>query len=58
MLAEKNNLTCIFPPLQLCSDNGAMVAGIAYHYLSRGEQSAWNVTASARIPAFRHGMRA
>jgi N6-L-threonylcarbamoyladenine synthase len=52
-LAEQKNLRCIFPPLDLCGDNGAMVAGIGYHYLSRGEQSPLNVTASARVTGFK-----
>jgi N6-L-threonylcarbamoyladenine synthase len=47
------SLRCIFPPLDLCGDNGAMVAGIGYHYLVRGEQSALNVTASARVAGFK-----
>ena len=53
MLAERKNLRCFFPPLSLCADNGAMVAGIAYHYLARGERSPWTITASARNPAFK-----
>jgi N6-L-threonylcarbamoyladenine synthase len=57
MLAGRKDLTCVFPPLALCTDNGAMVAGIAYHYAARGEHSGWDVTASARIPAFKHGLR-
>jgi N6-L-threonylcarbamoyladenine synthase len=51
-LAEYARLKCFFPPLELCTDNAAMVAGIAYHYLARGETSALNVTASARVTGF------
>jgi N6-L-threonylcarbamoyladenine synthase len=36
MLAERKNLRCFFPPLDLCTDNGAMVAGIAHNYIVRG----------------------
>jgi N6-L-threonylcarbamoyladenine synthase len=57
LLAERKDLRCVFPPLTLCTDNGAMVAGIAAHYLSRGENSPWDITASARIPAFKHKTR-
>jgi N6-L-threonylcarbamoyladenine synthase len=52
-LAEKRELRCIFPPLELCGDNGAMVAGLAYQYLARGEQSSLRVTASARVKSFK-----
>jgi N6-L-threonylcarbamoyladenine synthase len=55
VLAERKDLTCVFPPLPLCADNGAMVAGIAYRYLARGDRSSWDVTASARIPEFKRG---
>jgi N6-L-threonylcarbamoyladenine synthase len=52
-LADKKDLRCIFPPLALCGDNGAMVAGIAYQYLSRGETSPLTITASSRVTAFK-----
>jgi len=52
-LAGRSDLTCIFPPFELCGDNGAMVAGIAYCYLSRGEQSSLRATASARVKSFK-----
>ncbi|MDR2482780.1 MAG: tRNA (adenosine(37)-N6)-threonylcarbamoyltransferase complex transferase subunit TsaD, partial [Treponema sp.] len=48
-LAERGGLRCIFPPLELCGDNGAMIAGIGYQYLARGEVSPFSVTASARV---------
>lgn len=53
LLSQRTDLRCIFPPLQLCGDNGAMIAGIGYRYLVRGEQSPWSVTASARVQGFR-----
>ena len=52
-LAEQKHLRCIFPPLDLCGDNAAMVAGIGYHYLLRGDRSPLNVTASARVSGFK-----
>ena len=52
-LAERGELRCVFPPLELCGDNGAMIAGIGYHYLARGERSPLNVTASARVEGFK-----
>ncbi len=57
MLAERKDLNCIFPPLKLCTDNGAMIAGIAYQYLKRGDTSPWTTTASARVTTFKRGLR-
>jgi N6-L-threonylcarbamoyladenine synthase len=52
-LAERKDLRCIFPPPDLCGDNGAMVAGLGFRCLERGEASPLTVTASARVNAFR-----
>ncbi len=56
LLAEHKEINCIFPPLKLCGDNGAMIAGVAYHFLKRGETSPLNTTACARIPQFKRGL--
>jgi len=53
VLAQQSSLKCVFPPLELCGDNAAMIAGIGYHYLKRGESSALNTTASARVTGFK-----
>ena len=52
-MAKRQDLNCVFPPLELCGDNGAMVAGLAYQYLARGEQSSLKATASARVKSFK-----
>jgi N6-L-threonylcarbamoyladenine synthase len=52
-LSEKKNLRCIFPPPEFCGDNGAMIAGIGYRYLMRGDRSPLCVTASARVEGFK-----
>jgi N6-L-threonylcarbamoyladenine synthase len=52
-LAEYGGLRVIFPPQELCGDNGAMVAGIGEQYLLRGDRSPMNVTASARVREFK-----
>jgi N6-L-threonylcarbamoyladenine synthase len=52
-LAERADLRCIFPPLEYCGDNGAMIAGIGYQHLSRGERSPLNVVATARVKMFK-----
>jgi N6-L-threonylcarbamoyladenine synthase len=33
--AEKQGIAVFFPPLSLCIDNAAMVAGLAYRYLKK-----------------------
>ncbi|HZK19201.1 MAG TPA: tRNA (adenosine(37)-N6)-threonylcarbamoyltransferase complex transferase subunit TsaD [Treponemataceae bacterium] len=57
-LATRTDLNCIFPPLNLCTDNGAMIAGIGYQFLVRGDYSAWDTTAKARVEGFRKGVSA
>ncbi|MCL1837081.1 MAG: tRNA (adenosine(37)-N6)-threonylcarbamoyltransferase complex transferase subunit TsaD [Treponema sp.] len=52
-LAQRQDIRCVFPPLELCSDNGAMIAGIAWHYLVRGDRSPLGITASARVEGFK-----
>ena len=52
-LSQEKDLHCVFPPLELCGDNAAMIAGLGYHYLARGEKSSLNVTASARVEGFK-----
>ncbi|MCQ2576136.1 MAG: tRNA (adenosine(37)-N6)-threonylcarbamoyltransferase complex transferase subunit TsaD [Treponema sp.] len=56
MLADRKDLNCIFPPLKLCGDNGAMIAGVAYHFLERGDRTTFDTTACARIPQFKRGL--
>ncbi|WP_455382585.1 tRNA (adenosine(37)-N6)-threonylcarbamoyltransferase complex transferase subunit TsaD [Salinispira pacifica] len=53
-LAERNDIETHFPPPELCTDNGAMVAGFGYHLLSRGERSPWSENVHARVSRFRH----
>ena len=52
-MAANQDLRCIFPPLELCGDNGAMIAGLAWQYLVRGEHSSLRATASARVKSFK-----
>ncbi|MDR1747886.1 MAG: tRNA (adenosine(37)-N6)-threonylcarbamoyltransferase complex transferase subunit TsaD [Spirochaetaceae bacterium] len=56
MLAEHRELNCIFPPLRLCTDNGAMIAGVGFRHLERGDTSPWTETASARVTSFKRGL--
>jgi N6-L-threonylcarbamoyladenine synthase len=53
ILASRKDFRCVFPPLELCGDNGAMIAGLGYQYLIRGETSPLSETASARVNGFK-----
>ena len=57
MLSNRTDLKCIFPPLKLCGDNGAMIAGLAWNFLSRGDRSPLNTTCCARIPQFKRCLK-
>jgi len=52
-LAERKGLRSVFPPLEFCGDNGAMIAGIGYQYLIRGDVSPLSANASARVEGFK-----
>jgi N6-L-threonylcarbamoyladenine synthase len=52
-LASRPGLKVRFPPLRLCGDNGAMVAGLGGRLLMRGESSGFDLNASARVPLYR-----
>jgi len=52
-LKKLEGVTVAFPSLKLCTDNGAMIAGLAYHYLKDGVTSPFDLTASARVSAFK-----
>lgn len=51
---EKGGYTVTFPSLKLCTDNGAMIAGLGYRYLSDGFRDTDTLSASARVKAFKN----
>ena len=53
LLSEKSNIEVFFPSMELCTDNAAMVAGLGYHYLKRGDRDDFSLSAGSRVPAFR-----
>lgn len=53
-LAARPGIKAIFPPLSLCGDNGAMVAGIACKYLEKGETSPLSLNVLSRVPLYRN----
>jgi len=50
---EKSGIQTSFPSLKLCTDNGAMVAGLGYRYLADGVRDDFSMNASARVSAFK-----
>lgn len=50
---EEKGYEVSFPSLKLCTDNGAMVAGLGYRYIADGVRSDFSLTASARVSAFK-----
>lgn len=52
-LAESRGGKAFFPAHSLCTDNGAMIGGLGYQYLSRGVTSSLDLTVSARVAEFK-----
>ncbi|HOX18486.1 MAG TPA: tRNA (adenosine(37)-N6)-threonylcarbamoyltransferase complex transferase subunit TsaD [Spirochaetales bacterium] len=55
VMAAHRELDARFPPLSYCGDNGAMVAGLGYMMLARGDRSDLSLNASPRVPIYRRG---
>jgi N6-L-threonylcarbamoyladenine synthase len=52
-LSSLQDIETSFPSMQLCTDNGAMIAALAYHYLIDGKTSSLEESASARVTEFK-----
>ncbi len=52
-MAAEPDIEVIFPPLKLCTDNAAMVAGYGYHALREGRTADFTLNAEARVPMFK-----
>ena len=52
-LARRDDLRVVFPPMALCGDNAAMVAGLGCRMLERGDRDALSLNASPRVAAFK-----
>jgi N6-L-threonylcarbamoyladenine synthase len=50
---ERLGLDVVLPPLYLCTDNAAMVAGLGCRVLADGGRSAMSLNAEARVQGFR-----
>ncbi len=58
LLTGHKDLEAVFPGLKLCTDNAAMVAGLAFHKLKNGPPSPFTLSASARVPMFKKIIKA
>ena len=47
--AQQRGLAVFYPPLIMCTDNGAMIAGAAYHLYQQGARSDWHLGAYASL---------
>lgn len=52
-LEKDKELHFVFPSLKLCTDNAAMIAGLAYHQFKKYGPSPFSQPAEARVKAFR-----
>ena len=48
--ADSLGATVYYPPINLCTDNGAMIAGTAYHQYQTGQRDALDLNASVSGP--------
>ncbi|HEY7035811.1 MAG TPA: tRNA (adenosine(37)-N6)-threonylcarbamoyltransferase complex transferase subunit TsaD [Thermomicrobiales bacterium] len=46
----QDGLPVRFPPIELCTDNAAMVAGAAFFAIRRGAQAGWEADVHPRLP--------
>lgn len=52
-LAGRPDIRALFPPMELCGDNAAMVAGIGCRMLERGDRDTLALNASPRVAGFK-----
>lgn len=49
-LAANLRVPLFVPALEFCTDNGAMIAGAAYHVMRRGASAGWSLDVQAQLP--------
>ncbi|MNX87182.1 tRNA N6-adenosine threonylcarbamoyltransferase [compost metagenome] len=56
--AEKRGWRFVAPPMSLCTDNAAMIAGLGYELFKRGRLSGMDLAAISRLPLEKLGVAA
>lgn len=56
-LASYKRVRAVFPPLSMCGDNAAMVAGLGGRLLERGDRDGLELNASPRVGGFKRASR-
>ena len=49
-LVRKRNCRLFYPPIDLCTDNGAMIAACGYFQYKRGDQTPMNIDVNPGLP--------
>lgn len=52
-LKEQKGWLVYYPSIDLCTDNGAMIAGLGYHYLHSGISHTLDLSVRSRVPGFK-----
>ena len=52
-ISSIHGVQAYYPSLELCTDNGAMIAAIGFHYLKEKSYSGLDTNAKARVASFR-----
>lgn len=52
-LSEFNEVDVYIPPMELCTDNAAMIAGIGYEYARAKRFASLSVAVNARVPEYK-----
>ena len=56
-MAERSDLPVLCPPIYLCTDNAAMVAGAAYFHYQAGHRSGWDLDVIPNLKLAGHQTR-
>jgi N6-L-threonylcarbamoyladenine synthase len=48
--ADSRGIRLLYPPMELCTDNAAMIASAGFFRLERGERSPFDLAADPSLP--------
>lgn len=52
-LKDQRNIEAWYPSLELCTDNGAMIAGLGFHSVKENGGDSLSASVAARVPGFK-----